>query len=78
VFRIGYCLSAKKAQSFLRQGLIDLRRQKHVLFVQIDRSKPLENQGHSFSFDAILHKDCSKDWARQLDGCTRVHPRASS
>lgn len=74
VFRIGYCLSAKKARSFLRQGLIDLCRKKHVLFVEIDRSKSLEDQkGHVF--DAILHKDCSKDWAQQLEDYTRAHPR---
>lgn len=70
-FRIGYALSAKKAQSFLRQELLDACRELNVFFLPIDRSKKLVDAG---DFDAILHKDTSIEWAKQMEEYLKLHP----
>ncbi|CAN0838771.1 Inositol-tetrakisphosphate 1-kinase 3 [Linum grandiflorum] len=51
---VGYALTSKKIKSFLQPKLERLARNKGILFVAIDQSKPLSDQG---PFDIVLHKD---------------------
>ncbi|XP_030523346.1 inositol-tetrakisphosphate 1-kinase 3-like isoform X2 [Rhodamnia argentea] len=51
---VGYALTSKKKKSFLQPKLEGLARNKGILFVAIDLSKPLADQG---PFNVVLHKD---------------------
>ncbi|XP_008790411.2 inositol-tetrakisphosphate 1-kinase 3-like isoform X2 [Phoenix dactylifera] len=51
---VGYALTSKKVKSFLQPKLEGLARKKGILFVAIDPSRPLSEQG---PFDIVLHKD---------------------
>ncbi|KAG1341856.1 putative Inositol-tetrakisphosphate 1-kinase 2 [Cocos nucifera] len=51
---VGYALTSKKVKSFLQPKLEGLARKKGILFVAIDQSRPLSEQG---PFDIVLHKD---------------------
>ncbi|KAF8034897.1 hypothetical protein BT93_C1047 [Corymbia citriodora subsp. variegata] len=51
---VGYALTSKKKKSFLQPKLEGLARNKGILFVAIDLSRPLADQG---PFNVVLHKD---------------------
>ncbi|KAK6130558.1 hypothetical protein DH2020_035704 [Rehmannia glutinosa] len=51
---VGYALTSKKIKSFLQPKFERLARNKGILFVPIDQSRPLSDQG---PFDIVLHKD---------------------
>ncbi|XP_022763564.1 inositol-tetrakisphosphate 1-kinase 3-like isoform X7 [Durio zibethinus] len=51
---VGYALTLKKKNSFLKPKFERLARNKGILFVAIDLNRPLSDQG---PFDIILHKD---------------------
>ncbi|KAL0288026.1 UNVERIFIED_CONTAM: Inositol-tetrakisphosphate 1-kinase [Sesamum calycinum] len=61
---VGYALTSKKVKSFLQPKLEGLARNKGILFVAIDHSKPLSDQG---PFDIVLHKLSGKEWRRILE-----------
>ena len=52
-YTVGYALTQKKIQSFLRPELLNYAREHGIHFKQIDHATPLEEQGH---FDVIIHK----------------------
>ncbi|KAL2250263.1 UNVERIFIED_CONTAM: Inositol-tetrakisphosphate 1-kinase 3 [Sesamum indicum] len=61
---VGYALTSKKVKSFLQPKLEGLARNKGILFVAIDHSKPLSDQG---PFDIVLHKLSGKEWRHILE-----------
>ncbi|KAK6792613.1 hypothetical protein RDI58_011694 [Solanum bulbocastanum] len=61
---VGYALTSKKVKSFLQPKLEGLARSKGILFVAIDQSKPLSDQG---PFDIVLHKLSGSKWRRILE-----------
>ncbi|KAG8377424.1 hypothetical protein BUALT_Bualt08G0031500 [Buddleja alternifolia] len=61
---VGYALTSKKIKSFLQPKLQGLARNKGILFVAIDQSKPLSDQG---PFDVLLHKLFGKEWRHILE-----------
>ena len=52
-YTVGYALTQKKIQSFLRPELLNYAREHGICFKRIDPANPLEEQGH---FDIIIHK----------------------
>lgn len=62
-FSIGYALAPKKQQSFIRESLINLARDRLIDLIKIDTDRLLMDQG---PFDCILHKLYGDDWKRQL------------
>ncbi|XP_074283772.1 inositol-tetrakisphosphate 1-kinase 1 [Silene latifolia] len=63
MIRIGYALAPKKQQSFIRESLISLARDRSIDLIKIDTEKPLIEQG---PFDCVLHKLYGDDWKKQL------------
>ncbi|KAK6116054.1 hypothetical protein DH2020_008323 [Rehmannia glutinosa] len=61
---VGYALTSKKIKSFLQPKFERLARNKGILFVPIDQSRPLSDQG---PFDIVLHKLSGKEWRRVLE-----------
>ncbi|KAG5612884.1 hypothetical protein H5410_024165 [Solanum commersonii] len=68
---VGYALTSKKVKSFLQPNLEGLARSKGILFVAIDQSKPLSDQG---PFDIVLHKLSGSKWWRILEEYRLTHP----
>ncbi|CAN4122460.1 unnamed protein product [Withania somnifera] len=68
---VGYALTSKKVKSFLQPKLEGLARSKGILFVAIDQSKPLSDQG---PFDIVLHKLSGSKWRRILEEYRLMHP----
>ncbi|KAI5066005.1 hypothetical protein GOP47_0018629 [Adiantum capillus-veneris] len=68
---VGYALTSKKAKSFLKPKLEVLAREKGIVFVPIEKSRPLREQG---PFDVILHKITGKEWWSQLEEYRRRYP----
>lgn len=62
-YRIGYALAPKKQQSFVRDSLLSLARDRSIYLIKIDTVKLLIEQG---PFDCVLHKFYGDDWRRQL------------
>ncbi|KAK4428721.1 Inositol-tetrakisphosphate 1-kinase [Sesamum alatum] len=71
---VGYALTSKKVKSFLQPKLEGLARNKGILFVAIDHSKPLSDQG---PFDIVLHKLSGKEWRRILEDYRQTHPNVT-
>ncbi|XP_047338180.1 inositol-tetrakisphosphate 1-kinase 1-like [Impatiens glandulifera] len=72
-FSIGYALAPKKKQSFIQDSLVNLAKEKGVDLIQIDKKKPLADQG---PFDCVLHKLTGDEWLRQLDDYSLKSPNA--
>nr|GME00313.1 inositol-tetrakisphosphate 1-kinase 3-like isoform X1 [Ipomoea batatas] len=68
---VGYALTSKKVKSFLQPKLESLARNKGILFVAIDESRPLSDQG---PFDIVLHKLTGNKWQRILEEYRQTHP----
>lgn len=68
---VGYALTSKKVKSFLQPKLENLARSKGILFVAIDQSKPLSDQG---PFDIVLHKLSGSKWRRILEEYRLTRP----
>ncbi|XP_042007691.1 inositol-tetrakisphosphate 1-kinase 3-like [Salvia splendens] len=71
---VGYALTSKKVKSFLQPKFEHLARNKGILFVAIDQSKPLSEQG---PFDIVLHKLSGKEWRRVLEDYWNEHPEVT-
>ncbi|XP_008785699.1 inositol-tetrakisphosphate 1-kinase 1-like isoform X2 [Phoenix dactylifera] len=82
---VGYALTSKKVKSFLQPKLEGLARKKGILFVAIDHTRPLSEQG---PFDIVLHKvrHCCPDsnsqltgieWQQILEDYWRKHPEVT-
>ncbi|KAH6764949.1 Inositol 1 [Perilla frutescens var. hirtella] len=71
---VGYALTSKKVKSFLQPKLERLARNKGILFVAIDHSKSLSDQG---PFDIVLHKLSGKEWRRILEDYRTTHPNVT-
>lgn len=71
---VGYALTSKKVKSFLQPKLEGLARNKGILFVAIDHTKPLSDQG---PFDVVLHKLSGKEWRRILEDYRTTHPNVT-
>lgn len=71
---VGYALTSKKTKSFMQPKLEGLARNKGILFVAIDQSRPLSEQG---PFDIVLHKLTGKEWRRILEEYRRTHPEVT-
>ncbi|KDP41554.1 hypothetical protein JCGZ_15961 [Jatropha curcas] len=71
---VGYALTSKKIKSFLQPKLEGLARNKGILFVAIDQSRPLTDQG---PFDIVLHKLTGKEWGQILEDYRRTHPEVT-
>ncbi|CAN0838772.1 Inositol-tetrakisphosphate 1-kinase 3 [Linum grandiflorum] len=71
---VGYALTSKKIKSFLQPKLERLARNKGILFVAIDQSKPLSDQG---PFDIVLHKLTGREWRQILEDYRRSHPEVT-
>ncbi|XP_057794241.1 inositol-tetrakisphosphate 1-kinase 3-like isoform X1 [Salvia miltiorrhiza] len=71
---VGYALTSKKIKSFLQPKLEGLARNKGILFVAIDLSKPLSDQG---PFDIVLHKLSGKEWQCILEDYRITHPNVT-
>lgn len=70
-FVVGYALTVKKTESFLQPKLEMYARNKGIVFVAVDRNRPLEEQG---PFDVILHKIAAEGWHQQLRAYKQNHP----
>ncbi|KAG6528096.1 inositol-tetrakisphosphate 1-kinase 1-like [Zingiber officinale] len=70
-FLVGYALSPKKQQSFIRPSLVRTARDRGVDLVPIDPWRPLAEQG---PFDCVIHKLYSKDWRFQLADFAAKNP----
>ncbi|KAI3460108.1 hypothetical protein Pfo_016771 [Paulownia fortunei] len=71
---VGYALTSKKIKSFLQPKFERLARNKGILFVAIDQSRPLSDQG---PFDIVLHKLSGKEWRRVLEDYWNAHPEVT-
>ncbi|CAK9157715.1 unnamed protein product [Ilex paraguariensis] len=71
---VGYALTSKKIKSFLQPKLERLARNKGILFVPIDQSRPLSDQG---PFDIVLHKLSGKEWRHILEDYRQTHPEVT-
>ncbi|KAL6527314.1 Inositol-tetrakisphosphate 1-kinase 3 [Orobanche gracilis] len=71
---VGYALTSKKIKSFLQPKLERLARSKGILFVPIDQSRALSDQG---PFDIVLHKLSGKEWRRVLEDYRDTHPEVT-
>ncbi|CAN1185224.1 Inositol-tetrakisphosphate 1-kinase 3 [Linum perenne] len=71
---VGYALTSKKIKSFLQPKLERLARNKGILFVAIDQSRPLSDQG---PFDIVLHKLTGREWRQILEDYRRSHPEVT-
>ncbi|KAG9440003.1 hypothetical protein H6P81_020168 [Aristolochia fimbriata] len=71
---VGYALTSKKTKSFLQPKLEGLARKKGILFVAIDQSRPLSEQG---PFDIVLHKLSGKEWRQILEDYWQKHPEVT-
>ncbi|KAL7085379.1 hypothetical protein ACP275_14G278800 [Erythranthe tilingii] len=71
---VGYALTSKKIKSFLQPKFERLARNKGILFVAIDQSRPLSDQG---PFDIVLHKLSGKEWRRVLEDYRNAHPEVT-
>ncbi|CAI9104221.1 OLC1v1002853C3 [Oldenlandia corymbosa var. corymbosa] len=68
---VGYALTSKKRQSFLQPKLLDLARNKGIVFVAIDVKQPLSDQG---PFDVVLHKLTGKEWGHIIEDYRQKNP----
>lgn len=68
---VGYALTAKKKESFLQPKFELIARTKGIVFVPIDHTRPLSDQG---PFDVILHKLMGNEWSRLLEDYRLKHP----
>ncbi|KAL3351671.1 hypothetical protein AABB24_019972 [Solanum stoloniferum] len=71
---VGYALTSKKTKSFLQPKLVGLARNKGILFVAIDQSRPLSDQG---PFDIVLHKLSGSKWSCILEDYRKTHPHVA-
>ncbi|CAJ1973941.1 unnamed protein product [Sphenostylis stenocarpa] len=71
---VGYALTTKKIKSFLQPKLEGLARNKGILFVAIDHTRPLSDQG---PFDIVLHKLSGKEWRQVLEDYRQSHPEVT-
>ncbi|XP_073105149.1 inositol-tetrakisphosphate 1-kinase 1 isoform X3 [Elaeis guineensis] len=71
---VGYALTSKKVKSFLQPKLEGLARKKGILFVAIDHTRPLSEQG---PFDIVLHKLTGIEWQQILEDYWRKHPEVT-
>ncbi|KAL2505581.1 Inositol-tetrakisphosphate 1-kinase 3 [Abeliophyllum distichum] len=71
---VGYALTSKKTKSFLQPKLEGLARHKGILFVAIDQSRPLSDQG---PFDVVLHKLSGKEWRCVIEDYRQTHPEVT-
>ncbi|XP_052199308.1 inositol-tetrakisphosphate 1-kinase 3-like [Diospyros lotus] len=71
---VGYALTSKKKTSFLQPKLVALARNKGILFVAIDRNRPLSDQG---PFDVVLHKLSGKDWCQVVEDYRLKYPEVT-
>lgn len=71
---VGYALTSKKTKSFLQPKLEGLARNKGILFVAIDHTRPLSDQG---PFDIVLHKLSGKEWRCVLEDYRETHPEVT-
>ncbi|MCO5585585.1 hypothetical protein L7F22_039520 [Adiantum nelumboides] len=69
---VGYALTAKKSESFLKPVLVALARSKGIVFSAIEYDKPLLEQG---PFDVILHKITGEIWHQQLKAYKKKNPK---
>lgn len=69
---VGYALTAKKAESFLKPALVASARSKGIIFSLIDYDQPLLDQG---PFDVILHKITGEVWHQQLKAYKQKNPK---
>ncbi|KAG6483659.1 hypothetical protein ZIOFF_060311 [Zingiber officinale] len=67
---VGYALTSKKVKSFFQPKLERLARKKGIIFVAIDQSRSLLDQG---PFDIVLHKD----YREENPGVTVLDPPIS-
>ncbi|KAL9225671.1 hypothetical protein vseg_001565 [Gypsophila vaccaria] len=71
---VGYALTSKKTKSFLQPKFEGLARLKGIVFVAIDPTKSLLEQG---PFDIVLHKLTGKDWRHDLEDYRNTHPEVT-
>ncbi|KZV51400.1 inositol-tetrakisphosphate 1-kinase 2-like [Dorcoceras hygrometricum] len=71
---VGYALTSKKIKSFLQPKLERLARKKGILFVPIDPTRPLSDQG---PFNIVLHKLSGKEWRHILEDYRQAHPEVN-
>ncbi|KAJ8494152.1 hypothetical protein OPV22_015873 [Ensete ventricosum] len=71
---VGYALTSKKVNSFLQPKLEGLAKKKGIVFVAIDLSQPLVDQG---PFDIVLHKLTGKEWQQILQDYWEKHPEVT-
>ncbi|KAJ7956235.1 Inositol-tetrakisphosphate 1-kinase 1, partial [Quillaja saponaria] len=70
-YRVGYALSPKKVQSFIKESFIDYAKQRGIDLIRIEPSKPLIEQG---PFDCVMHKLYNEEWKKQLNEFSAKHP----
>ncbi|XP_042440644.1 inositol-tetrakisphosphate 1-kinase 3-like isoform X1 [Zingiber officinale] len=68
---VGYALTSKKVKSFFQPKLERLARKKGIIFVAIDQSRSLLDQG---PFDIVLHKFTGKEWQHVLEDYREENP----
>ncbi|XP_043713820.1 inositol-tetrakisphosphate 1-kinase 3-like [Telopea speciosissima] len=71
---VGYALTSKKTKSFLQPKLQGLAWNKGILFVAIDQSRSLSDQG---PFDIVLHKLLGKEWRHIIEDYRLTHPEVT-
>ncbi|XP_042509362.1 inositol-tetrakisphosphate 1-kinase 3-like isoform X1 [Macadamia integrifolia] len=71
---VGYALTSKKTKSFMQPKLQGLARNKGIIFVPIDQSISLYDQG---PFDIVLHKLTGKEWRQRIEDYRLKHPEVT-
>ncbi|GMH23204.1 hypothetical protein Nepgr_025047 [Nepenthes gracilis] len=71
---VGYALTSKKTKSFFQPKFEGVARLKGILFVAIDPSRSLSEQG---PFDIVLHKLSGKEWSQILEDYLKTHPEVT-
>ncbi|KAK7389073.1 hypothetical protein VNO78_23905 [Psophocarpus tetragonolobus] len=70
-YRVGYALQPKKVDSFIQPSLVDHAKQEGIELIQIDPSKPLQEQG---PFHCIIHKLHNQEWKKDLQEFSSKYP----
>ncbi|CAL0325354.1 unnamed protein product [Lupinus luteus] len=70
-YRVGYALETKKVATFIQQSLIDYANNHGIDLIQIDPTKPLQQQG---PFRCIIHKLYTQQWIDHLNQFSSQNP----
>nr|XP_043625819.1 inositol-tetrakisphosphate 1-kinase 1-like [Erigeron canadensis] len=74
LFRVGYALPTRKIDAFMVEPFISYARERGIVFIPVDVSKSLTNQG---PYDCIIHKLYGAEWEHNLEKFAANNPNAT-